>query len=247
MNKDLITKLEALHLNQNEAKVYLALLEIGQTSAGNIIKSVQLHRSVVYEALDKLISKKLVFKLIRKNISYFQPTNPERLMENVENEKEIVKEILPSLKNMIDEKLPEIIIHEGIEAYRRFWLDSVRNMPVGSTDYVAISIGDKWIEYLGKDVKKYMKIKTERQIKWKMIVFDLNLVEMEMVRKNPELNEYRLIKRDFPREGNYNVFNDDTLILHSIVEPMIIEIKSKNLAKVFRSNFDLLWELGEKI
>jgi len=248
MNQDLIPKLEALHLNQNEAKVYLALLEIGQTSAGNIIKKVVLHRSVVYEALDKLINKKLVFKLQKNNISYFQATNPERLLQNVENEQQIAKDLMPQLKNMIDTTLPEITIHEGIEAYKRFWHEAYSNLPVGSTDYVAGSISSKWQGYLGKsDLKKITKAQIKNKIKWKMIVYDPSDMGLELLPNNPELAEYRIIESKFNKEGNYNIFNDDILILHSIVEPMVIEIKNASLVKVFKHNFDILWKLGKKI
>ena len=246
--KDLIEQLESLHLSQNEAKVYLALLEIGQTSAGSIIKKVQLHRSVVYESLDKLIYKKLVFKLTKNAISYFQATNPERLVQNIENEKQIAKDILPSLRSMIDTTLPEITIHEGIEAYKRFWIDAYSSLPVGSTDYVAGSISSKWQDYLGKnDLRKILKIQIRQKIKWKMIVYDPSDIGTELLPNNPELVDYRIIQSDFTKEGNYNIFNNDILILHSIIEPMIIEIKNKSLVKVFKHNFDILWKLGKEI
>lgn len=247
MNQDLISKLESLHLNQNEAKVYLALLEIGQTSAGNIIKKVTLHRSVVYEALDKLINKKLVFKLTRNNISYFQATNPDRLIQNIESEREIAKDLVSQFKKMADANLPEIVIYEGIESYRRFWLDCYKNLPVGSIDYVSGSIANRWKEIMGDDIKKVIKIIIKRKIKWQMIVFDKNDIGSELLENHPELCDYRVIESPFTKEGNYNIFNDDTLILHSITEPTIIEIKNKSLVKVFKHNFDILWKFGKRI
>lgn len=248
MQKHLLNQLIDLHLSSNEASVYLALLSIGQTSAGEIIKKTQLHRSVVYETLDKLIEKKLVFRLIKGKISYFQATDPEKLKENARNQEEIANDLVPQLKSMIDQKLPEITIYEGLEAYRRFWIESVQKMPPGSIDYVAGTTGAKWFEYLGPRMnKKYQKIRKEKKIIWKMIAFEENNIENELLRENPELNDYRLIRRKVTKSGNYNIFNDDTLVLHSAIEPMIIEIKNKSLVQVFKDNFDILWELGEEI
>lgn len=247
MQEQLLTQLRQLHLSPNEASVYLALLGIGQTSAGEIIKKTVLHRSVVYETLDKLIDKKLVFKLIKGKISYFQATNPEKLLENTQREQEIAEDLIPQLKGLIDQKLPEITIYEGMEAYRRFWLDSIKKMPEDSIDYVAGSIGAKWFEYMGRYANKYQQIRKEKRIKWKMIAFEEEQIESNLLRDNPELNEYRLIKRKVTKSGNYNIFNDDTLILHSAIEPLIIEIKNKSLVKVFQDNFNILWDLGEKI
>lgn len=247
MNSLLLSQLQQLNFSPNEAKVYLALLETGQTSAGEIIKKTQLHRSVVYETLEKLIYKKLVFKLERNKITFFQPTDPSRLLQNVETQKEIVQELVPKLKNLLKEELPEIIIYQGIESYKRFWIESANNMPHGSTDYVAGSVGDQWFEFMGKDYNKYLAIRLKRQIKWKHIIFNRDDLEMGTLKKYPHLTEFRLIDKKIDKYGNFNVLADQSVVLQSIKEPMIIEVKNKNLVKIFQNLFDILWEIGEKV
>lgn len=54
--KDLEKQLQKLGFSDNEAKVYLALLEIGFTTTGAVIKKTGLHRNIVYETLDKLVN-----------------------------------------------------------------------------------------------------------------------------------------------------------------------------------------------
>ncbi|OGF21239.1 hypothetical protein A2Y83_04315 [Candidatus Falkowbacteria bacterium RBG_13_39_14] len=247
MNTKILTQLQELNFSANEAKVYSALLEAGQTSAGAIIKKTRLHRSVVYETLDKLIYRKLVFQLEKNKISYFQITNPSRILEDVVRQKEIAENLIPQLKDVIDERMPEITIYEGMESYRRFWIESIKKMPVGSTDYIAGSIGDKYFEYFGKDFAKYEKIKAQRKIKWKSILFNRDDIDMAHLKKYPKLNEFRFIDRKFERDGNFNVLGDESVLLHSATEPMIIEIKNKTLVKVFRNIFDILWEMGEEV
>lgn len=61
MNDYIINKLKEANFSNNEAEIYTALVGLGQTSAGNIIKQTNLHRSVVYETLEKLINKKNSF------------------------------------------------------------------------------------------------------------------------------------------------------------------------------------------
>ena len=46
-----ITKLEKIGLNLNEAKIYLALLELGQAQAGYISKKTQINRTTVYDSI----------------------------------------------------------------------------------------------------------------------------------------------------------------------------------------------------
>ena len=247
MKSDIISKLEQLNLSKNEAKVYTSLLEIGQTSAGNIIKKTRLHRSVVYETLDKLIERKLVFQLTKKKIAYFQTTDPSKILEHTKSQQRIAEDLVPQLRKMAQEGLPEINVYEGIEAYRRFWIDGMNNLPVGTTAYIAGSISSRWIELLGGELGEYSTTRIKRKIKWKMIVFEKNPTELALAKKYPKLNEFRLIKKNANNYGNFNIYGEDTLVLHSSVEPLIIEIKNKTLLKVFKNIFDILWETGKKI
>lgn len=248
MNNTIINKLKQINLSQNEAEVYSALVGLGQTSAGNIIKQTHLHRSVVYETLEKLINKKFVFKVVKKRISYFQITDPNIILEKAKQQQKIALELLPQLKRLGTSKLPEINIYEGIESYRKFWIDITKKMPVGSTDYVAGSIGKKWKEYMGDSLDEFMRLKVKRKIKWKMIVFEKDDFELDLIKKHPKLNECRIISKGKAGYGNFNIFDDKkTLILHSADEPMIIEIKNSNLVKVFQNIFDLLWDMGKEI
>ena len=52
--------LEDLGLTQAEIKVYIALLELGSSSAGQILEKSGLQNSVVHRALNSLIEKGLI-------------------------------------------------------------------------------------------------------------------------------------------------------------------------------------------
>jgi len=225
------------------------LLQIGQTSAGEIIRQTKLHRSVVYETLDKLIDRKLVFKLNRKQIAYFQALAPDKLLGDIQSQAELATQLIPVLKKMAGKSMPEITIYEGAEEYRRFWLDSVKTLPIGGTDYVAGSIGALWLEHMGSAaVKQYFKTAQQRKIGWKLIVFDKDDYNHTFLTQYPGFRwEARFIDRDIPKEGNFNVWGKDTLILHSATEPTIIEIKNPSLVKVFRHLFDYMWDSGKKL
>lgn len=249
MNDSLLQDLENLNLSLNEAKVYLALIEIGQTSAGALIKKTSLHRSVVYETLDKLIERKLVFKLTKQNIAYFQSADPSRLLDDIHRQEQTALDLVPKLNQMIDTSMPEITVYQGIESYRRFWLDSVKRLKPGSVDYVAGSIGGPWMEFLGQEaVDRYFKTASKRSITWKLIVFDIDDLEQPFLSRYGDFKaECRLIEKRVTKEGNFNVFGTESVILHSATEPMIIEVKNQSLVRVFQNLFDILWELGKPL
>ena len=81
-----------------------------------------------------------------------------------------------------------------------------------------------------------------------MIVFDYDDVEQNFLKNYPEFRwECRLINRKVSKEGNFNILADESVVLHSATEPMIIEVKNKSLVKVFQNLFDILWESGKAI
>jgi septum site-determining protein MinD len=73
--------LEEVGLTPNESKVYLSLIELGSSSATQIIQKAGLHRAVVYDLLERLIEKGLVGYVIKGRKKFFEATNPERLKE----------------------------------------------------------------------------------------------------------------------------------------------------------------------
>jgi len=248
MKEKLIKQLGDLNFSEKEAAVYVSLAETGQTSAGKIIQDTGYHRNVVYTALDKLINNKLAFKIRRKNIAYFQITDPAQLRQNAQQKLETSTSVSETLSKYLDSSFPEITIHEGIEAYRNYWCSAYTKLPVGSINYVAGSIGDKWLDFMGDAEIKMQNIRRKKKIVWKLVVFDKNDFETNLIRKEPRLNQFRLIdKKEASKDGNFNVFNDEYVVLHSLIEPMIIEIKSKSLAKVFKNIFDLLWEQAKPL
>ena len=247
INEKIRAKLEQLHLTASEAKTYTALLEIGTTSAGKIIEKTMLHRSVVYESLKKLIDRKLVFSFQKSRITYFQPLDPIKLLDIATEEFQLAKTLVPELKKMIVNGSPEITTYEGLESYRRYWLDIYNKLPKGTVDYVAGSIDSKWQEHMGRLAGKFVEAQQKNNIKWKMIVFGRNDLELKLLKKNPKLYEYRLVAKNVEGLGNFNIFGEEILLLHSTTEPMVIEIKNKNLVKVLKNIFDILWEIGDKI
>ena len=54
-----------LGLAKNEARIYETLLAEGESSVGEIAKKSQVHRRNVYDSLNRLVEKGLVFEIIQ--------------------------------------------------------------------------------------------------------------------------------------------------------------------------------------
>lgn len=241
MKEDLIK----LGFSSNEADVYLALISLGKTGTGEIIKKTGLHRNIVYETLNKLITKKLATRVINKKVSQFLVTDPERILDEQKNNLELASQIIPSLSAQANVK-QEIVIYEGLEGFQSFSLDYVSKMKENSTLYVLGAIGDRWFDLMGESYNKFERKRLKKKIWFKMIEYH----ESEMDKTLVQAGKYyavRVIPQNLDTPANV-VFWDEYVALQTLVEPYsVVQIKNAALAKSYLNYFNLLWNQGKDI
>ena len=224
-------ELQVLGMTKNEAEVYEQLVKSGQTKAGHLIARLDIHRNIVYEALDSLIRKGFVTKIEKRGVWWFQITEPDS--------------ILTMLK-----RRQQITVYEGIDSYRAYWVSSLERMPEGATDYcLGVPSQSLWIKLLGPSAyKEYMQIRKRKKILWKTVVTKVTEGEKKLFSEAPELTEFRLWDQSFEQIGNFNVVHD-TVILQ-VMKPdaqRIIEIRDADMVTVFKNYFDAIWNQAKPI
>ena len=74
-------ELKSAGLTDNESKIYLALIDLGPSLAGQISRKTGMYRRSVYDTIEMLIEKGLVSYILQNNRKIFQAANPERLLQ----------------------------------------------------------------------------------------------------------------------------------------------------------------------
>ena len=111
--------LRELGLSINEAKVYLALLRSGVTGAGKISDHCKLHRTNVYDALERLEQKGLVSYILKEDTKLFEATDPAALKQILDDQRARLDVLLPQF--VLDKQLgKKTIAHvqEGVPAFK---------------------------------------------------------------------------------------------------------------------------------
>ena len=70
--------LEEFGLTETEEKVYLSLVKLGESPASEIIKKTQLHRTTIYDVLERLIEKGLISFVTKNKIKYYLTASPSK-------------------------------------------------------------------------------------------------------------------------------------------------------------------------
>ncbi len=242
-------ELQVLGLTRNESEVYEALVKSGLTKAGHLIARLDVHRNIVYEALDSLIRKGFVTKISKRGVWWFQITEPDSILTMLKRREQIADSVIKEIKQARQQIEQQITVYEGIDSYRAYWISSLERFPEGTVDYcLGVPLDAWWENIMGEAaLEKYNDLRRRKKIFWKTILFEVEHVHYDHLKKFPDTTEYRHWAKKISPIGNFNVIHD-TVILQAMTDnPRIIEIRDKDMVTVFKNYFDAIWEEAKPV
>jgi len=116
----LIKNLSNAGINEKEARVYIALLQLGKASAYSISERSGLKKPTTYVILDELIKKSLVMKIPRVKKQQFIARSPEEFFAAADERLKQAKKVLPELMTMVENSDTNIrtLFYEGINGVK---------------------------------------------------------------------------------------------------------------------------------
>jgi sugar-specific transcriptional regulator TrmB len=234
-------------LSKNEAKVYLALLELGSATGGKISELSKVHRTNVYDALERLIEKGFVGYCTKDNKKCFETTDPNNLM-NLLKEKELhLQNIMPQLllaKQMSRKAKIDVFVAEGLKAVKDSKLRQLKiKMPIhtmGSPKTAA----DVAKPFLLNFHKQRIELKIEDYLIYNN---DANKEYLKRLNSMP-YTHVKVLPPKLNAPISTNICGDEvTIKLWEKGEATVIIIKSEKVAQTYRNYHKMLWESAEDI
>jgi HTH-type transcriptional regulator, sugar sensing transcriptional regulator len=228
-------------LTEKEAKVYLAVLELGEASIVRIVKKTGIKRSTVYEMLELLKEKVLISVTKRKNRRFYIAEDPRKLEKQLDERKKVVIEIMPELlsyMNLIDRK-PKIRYFENIEGIREVFRDTLEY-----PDQEIITWYPAPYINLGKDFfeKFYYPQRLKKKIWVRAIVPDTEV--MRQANAKPEA----LFKVKYVADPAFKFFQNEIKVygnakvgIMSYDEGIGLIIESKKIHDSLKALFEVMW------
>lgn len=234
--------LEQLGLTKIEAKVYLALLKLGSTTTGPLVKKTELHRATVYDALKRLMEKGLINFIIKEKTKYFQAVDPEHFLDLIKEQKQRLEE-KEKLSEDIVKKLQQIQeqakIKESASIFQgKRGIKTIFEDILNYKEYYAFASKGRFKEILGSYFDLFQRKKRQKKIKVKLLI-DESLKGSDYVKSI--YGEVRFL----PKEYNYPtasfVYDDKVAFFVFTEYPTAFLIESEEVASSFKSYFELLW------
>lgn len=234
-------ELKELGLTDNEIKIYLTLLEHGTLNPTKLAENTGLHRSYVYDTLDRLMERGVVNTVLVNNKKNYQAVNPKVLREIFELKLRHLDSILPKLSTLFSSVKEEtrIELHRGKRVYRTLIKDLVASIKKNDVVYL-LGVDENILDTVEPIyLKQYFNIIKEKNVKERIII-----AKGGKKLKEPNL-EYKELDPSFFGETTTAIYQSKVFIFIWGNPYHLITIESPKVADTYRKQFELLWGVAE--
>ena len=233
------SELKKLGLTGNESKLYLELLRRGSISANELAKKLGFDRTLTYQVLNNLIEKGLVNYIIKENKKYFEPSNPENLLNPIKEKESLALNLIPQLKSIekIHKEEQEVKVYEGKRGLKVLLEDVL-----SSKNVCIFGATGKSYEILKFEMPHLIKKAEKTGLSGRMIT--------SLEYKNHQMSKIKGIKTRYletMKGPATTMIYEDKVSMHVLTEkPLIVIIKNKEIADSYRDYFETLWKIAKK-
>jgi sugar-specific transcriptional regulator TrmB len=223
-------------LTENESKVYLALLDLGPSLAGQISRKTGMHRRTVYDTTEMLIKKGLIGYILQNNRRLFQASNPQRILDIIKEKQNILSPFVAELSQRFTstKEKEETNFYKGKEGLKTVFEDQLN-----AKEILVLGASPKAYDVLKFYFKWYDKKRKSKKIKARIIASNKKLT-------NIPLSEIRYLPEKYSNPVSVNIYDDKTAIILWAAQPLAIVIKNKEISEGYKNYFELMWRIAKK-
>lgn len=249
---------EKIGLKKEHSDVYLALLESGIISAGNLAKRLNIPRTTLYGLLNDLAQNGLILQSEKENIKLWQAVNPENIktiinekINSLENTRNNFDDILEKLKSSqkTDFVSPKFNYFEGAEEMRTMLknvllYDNLQTELCWPVKDMIRVVGE---EFLYEFNKKRIRNNIYIRVIWPMdktgdINKDIFLAPGKDVKR-----EVRVAPENIDFSMGYWAYGNKVIFMSSKKENFGFIVESKELRQLLKTQFEILWSISKPL
>jgi|SRR3989344_5276802 len=227
-------------LSDNEVKIYLTILKIGESTVQKIAKNSEIVRTTTYNILESLQHKGLISFVVKEKIKHFQAADPRVIPEILEEKRKRIKEILPELLAITEtiKDKPKVMVYEGTRGIKTILEDVLHSKQIlhyGDINSLQMNLKYIFPQFIAKRISRKIPIK---------IVCKREDAHKELIKNaKKEKREFVFVQKKFVFKSSVFIFNDKVAILCLQEEPFYgIIIQNEDFYETQKSIFELLWK-----
>ncbi|MFA7654421.1 MAG: helix-turn-helix domain-containing protein [Candidatus Magasanikbacteria bacterium] len=252
--------LKQFGFDDDEAKIYVALLELGPSTVTEITKRAGITRTLGYVVLDKLGMWGLVARVNDggKKIKY-TAEHPRNFVQYIKNTRNIWDKRVDSAERLLPELLsgyraeekPVLRYQEGIKGITTIFEESLHS----KSEILSVTDVESWQSPEFWDwAKSYNRERNRNKVKERILLLDTPKGRewIKNYRSSP-YTVYRWVTREQAKGllefgGELNIYDDKVVVaLPKKSQRMIAVIESKVFYNILRSMFEIVWEVARPV
>lgn len=236
---ELEKSLEYLGLDQKEAKVYLALLQLGSGSVPKISIKANVKRPTTYLILEELRKKGLVTLVPKPNKTIYTAQSPQQLMEEQREREEIIREKMPELLAMYNsqKEKPKISFFEGEENIVKLYEEIFKENEIDIFGSIN-SLSPEAEKQLGKNLHL---IKMNKSRVRELLQADNKSIRFQQ-KNNSEMHRIKIAPEQYKFPTDNLIFGNKLAIFSYKDTPQAVVIESSDVIATYKSVFEILWK-----
>ena len=239
------TSLTEFGLTPIEGRIYVALLKLGSTTTGPVVKKTELHRATVYDGLKRLMEKGLSTYIIKQKTKHFQAARPECLLETLEAKKRELEEKQKNAAGLIRQlkAFEQSALHkessrivQGVRGIKSVFEEILQHH-----QYCALASRGSFGELLGPYFLYFQKQKKSKNIQAR-ILLDSSLKGSKYAHSIH--GRKRFLKQSITPPVATFLYGETVASIVFAETPHAFVIESKAVAASYQEYFDMLWRTG---
>jgi len=242
-------ELRLLGLNDVDIKVYLTLLELGESLASQIANKAGIPRASIYDVLERLEQEGLVSHIVKDFKKYFSGAEPKTIIENLEYQKKRIKDILPELEKIKTKPLAEKTKTEVYEGDKG--IQTIMNLVLDEKELFVMGASRKSGQIMPFFLEKWHKERIKRKIKVKIIYNDTEEIRKSLKKSKEFLGigtgwNHKFLHVNYLSPVMTIVFGNKVALINWVKTPSAILIQSKDIAETYKQYILSLWKIAKK-
>ena len=239
-NMDTKETLQHFGLNEKQASIYLALLELGTSSAPTISKKSGVKRPTTYVILQELRQKGLLTEMPKKSKTLFTAKSPEILLAARKEQNEEIRLTMPEILALYNSKAekPKVRFYQGekeiLDLYHKEIFQAKEVWFVASIK----SIPEAILKGIMRDMPRIQK----GEVVLREIEQDDSFSQTWKKQYGCEFYVIKTAPKKFELPTDNAIYGNKIAIFSYKNELIAVVIESEDVVRTYRSLFEMAWD-----
>lgn len=237
--------IEGLGYSHKEAKIYVAALQLEESTVTDIARKSDIPRSTVSHVLQSLKHKDLMKSYLKKRRTVWVPERPEKILEKMSiKQEEFQKAINQLTEPKLPPKKPRIAIYRGFKELERLF----ESITQEKRNICAIIDSENVLRLLGQErIQDFINRRQQNFLRMRMLMAKSDFAHALRARDTAEMRITRFFPNQVSVKNAIYFFYGNKVSMISLNEdaPMALVIEDENMAATCQNLFEFMWSVSK--